>query len=81
MCWLLKQELTHAWDPASKDFFQRFQADGLVMSTVASCPGGKADWLLPKGINEWVVKYTFTCQFGDFKEEADRKQVSLGVGS
>ena len=38
------------------------------------------DWLLSKDTNKWMVKYPFTCQFGAFKEEADRKQVSLGVG-
>lgn len=40
----------------------------------------RTDWLLPKDTSKWMVKHPFTCQFGAFKEEADRKQASLGVG-
>lgn len=36
----------------------------------------RTDWLIPKNINKGMV----TCQFGAFKTEADRKQVSMGRG-
>lgn len=51
---------------------------GWKCSTVACCVGNeeksRTDWLLPKNINKWMV----TRQFGAFKMEADRKQVSMG---
>lgn len=34
----------------------------------------RTDRLLPKNINKYMV----TCQFGAFRIEADRKQVSMG---
>lgn len=40
----------------------------------------RTDWLLSKDTNKWMVKNPFTCQFGAFKEKADRNQVSLGMG-